>query len=59
MEGVHKDRERFREMVLPADIPPKWKGVQEVIKEHAGCFKILMEANENSLEKAEYSQGTV
>ena len=22
LEGVHKDRERFREMGLPADIPP-------------------------------------
>ena len=45
LEGVHKDRERFREMVLPADIPPigdlgsqcddsppRWKEVQEVIK---------------------------
>ena len=45
LEGVHKDRERFREMGLPADIPltgdlgsqcedspPRWKEVQEVIK---------------------------
>ena len=45
LEGVHKDRERFREMVLPADIPPigelssqcddsppRWKEVQDVIK---------------------------
>ena len=41
LEGVHKDRERFREMVLPADIPPiselssqcddsppRWKGAR-------------------------------
>ena len=25
LEGVHKDRERFREMLLPADIPPVGK----------------------------------
>ena len=62
LEGVHKDRERFREMVLPADnppiselssqcddSPPRWKGARHNMQRplQPGCFKILMETNKS------------